>query len=279
MTILQYLTQSRALLFTTGIVLVLITGFLDKTIGGVEVSFSLYYLVPIVLITWYANSVSGYSMAILSIMMRGWVDFSRFHLYAHPFVPIDNTVIRAVFFVFTVWAIDKIKNLLERERKFGTVDFLTGLANRRAFYDYAQKEANRCRRAEQPLTIAFIDCDDFKAVNDRYGHQVGHSLLRAVGDTMRAQLRLFDSIARLGGDEFAVLLPGTGEAEARQVLERLRIQLVHAMEKREWPVTFSSGAITMLQPTQSIDQMIHHADALMYQAKSEGKNTIRIVVA
>lgn len=258
------------------IVLTLTFGFLDLKAGGTEISFSIFYLLPISLATWYLRPGYGYGIAAFSLLLRGWIDLSRLDLYSHPFIPLENTALRAAFFVGVVWAIGRIRLLMERERRFGTTDFLTGLPNSRALYDTLARAQSRCIRTATPLTIAFMDCDNFKLVNDLQGHRVGDETLRLIGETLQQNIRRGDFAARLGGDEFALLLPDTGKEEGLQVLTRIHEALLKPMAVGGLPVTFSIGAVTFPHPSESVDDMLHHADTLMYTIKAQEKNQVII---
>jgi diguanylate cyclase (GGDEF)-like protein len=165
---------------------------------------------------------------------------------------------------------------MERERRFGTTDFLTGLPNSRALYDMLAGAQSRCIRTDTPLTIAFMDCDNFKRVNDLEGHRTGDKVLALIGETLRHNIRKGDFAARLGGDEFALLLPDTGEEAGLQVLTRIHAALLKAMETGGHPVTFSVGAVTYPDPPESVDDMLHQADTLMYSVKTQTKNRVII---
>jgi len=251
-------------------------GFLDLKAGGTEISFSIFYLLPISLATWYLSPGFGYGVAAFSLLFRGWIDFSRLDLYSHPFIPLENTALRAVFFIGAVWAIGRIRLLMERERRFGTTDFLTGLPNSRALYEMLAGVQNRCIRAGSPLTIAFMDCDNFKRINDLEGHRAGDKVLALIGETLQQNIRRGDFAARLGGDEFALLLPDTDEEAGLQVLTRLHTSLLKAMETGGHPVTFSVGAVTYADPPEAVDDMLHRADTLMYSVKAQTKNRVVI---
>ena len=109
-------------------------------------------------------------------------------------------------------------------------DFLTGASNARAFYDQAQMEMSRLQRSGQPLSIAYIDLDNFKKVNDTRGHNEGDRVLKTVVETLKQTLRGGDFIARLGGDEFAVLLPSTNDEQSRALMKRLHAILLKASD-------------------------------------------------
>jgi diguanylate cyclase (GGDEF)-like protein len=162
-----------------------------------------------------------------------------------------------------------------QERELARTDYLTGAVNGRSFAELAEAEINRARRNEHPFSVAFMDVDDFKLVNDREGHSAGDRLLQLVSDTIRHNVRNVDTVARLGGDEFAVLMPETGDDAAQVVIRRVRRELLDVVKRRGWPVTFSVGVVTWDIPPTSVDDVLRAADDLMYTAKRLGKNTVR----
>lgn len=272
------LRQSRFCLWLAGSAIVLLITCVDFTVG-VQVSFSMFYLAPVALITWFGSRREADLMILLSTLAGGWIDWLRITEFSHPAMPFANAAIRVAFCIIAVAAIIVLRDSLRREKEFATLDPLTGLFNTRAFYIQAEREASRCCRKEVPLTVAFLDCDNFKEVNDTMGHRAGDEMLRVVADTMQKCLRTEDILARLGGDEFAIALPELQEDEAARVLSRLHAQLTEEMQKRQWPVTFSMGAVTIRYPVNSVDHMIHLADSLMYEAKNEGKNRTKFATA
>jgi diguanylate cyclase (GGDEF)-like protein len=156
------------------------------------------------------------------------------------------------------------------------VDSLTGLPNPRAFAEAATAELDRQRRSGRPLTIAFLDLDRFKEVNDRHGHQAGDALLAEVARCLRSSTRATDHLGRLGGDEFAVLMPETDEVGAERVLERIQASILNAMGEQGWPVTSSIGAVVFPVAPASVDELVGKADQLMYLVKHSGKGAFRI---
>jgi diguanylate cyclase (GGDEF)-like protein/PAS domain S-box-containing protein len=172
---------------------------------------------------------------------------------------------------------EKLEKALENEKNLSRLDFLTQIPNRRAFSEALQLEATRSRRYKRPLTLAYIDLDNFKQVNDQLGHETGDELLRLIAQTILATIRSTDTVARLGGDEFALLLPETGKDAAVEVMTKLSRILLEAVEARHWPVTLSIGLVTFAKPGESVAQMVKVADDLMYSAKTQGKN--RVVTA
>jgi len=168
----------------------------------------------------------------------------------------------------------RLKLALKREKDDARADFLTHVANRRAFYEAASTESTRARRYHRPLTLLYIDLDNFKQVNDSLGHDVGDELLVHVATTLRSNVRTTDVVARLGGDEFTLLLPETDHNAASVVAEKLRTRLLDSMQAKKWPVTFSIGLASFAPPPASVDEMIKRADEAMYSAKLRGKNSV-----
>ena len=168
-----------------------------------------------------------------------------------------------------------LQNALAREKHIARTDNLTGLANRKHFFETAEQEIQRARRYGQPFSTAYIDIDNFKDVNDLYGHAAGDALLRRVGGIIMGNIRAVDFAARLGGDEFAIMLPQADAGSARTVLSKLQRLLMETMKKERWPVTFSLGVVSFLKAPETVDEMIQRADKLMYSVKAEGKNAIK----
>jgi diguanylate cyclase (GGDEF)-like protein len=158
-------------------------------------------------------------------------------------------------------------------------DELTGLANNRAFRDVAKNEAARARRFGHPLSLLMLDVDDFKKVNDTYGHPQGDEVLRRIGEILRFESRGIDAPARYGGEEFAVALPETGADGAMEVAERIRARI----ESEEVPfldrdgvlrISASLGVATLPDSARDVRALVAAADAALYSAKRAGKNRV-----
>jgi diguanylate cyclase (GGDEF)-like protein/PAS domain S-box-containing protein len=173
---------------------------------------------------------------------------------------------------------EKIREALQREKLTARQDTLTKVANRRAFFEIANAERGRACRYGRPLTLAYLDVDNFKGINDRLGHASGDDLLVEVSRILRDNVRASDAVARLGGDEFALLFPETDAAGAEAALCNLQKRLADAMQAADWPVTFSIGAAVFACP-ESVDEMIRAADEMMYAVKKAGKNNIAVGTA
>ena len=139
---------------------------------------------------------------------------------------------------------------------------MTGAANGRVFYEGVSQTVERCLRAGQPLSLAYLDLDNFKWLNDNRGHAAGDEALCDLVRTIQQSIRVTDQLARLGGDEFALLLPECGDADAVVVLERIQERFAHLMDGKKWPVTMSIGLSTFPQPMRDVDAMVRRVDEL-----------------
>jgi len=154
------------------------------------------------------------------------------------------------------------------------IDALTGLFNRRYWEEAAERELARYLRTRRPAVVMMIDVDDFKQVNDRYGHVVGDTLLCGVAEVLKTSLREIDVPARYGGDEFCVLLAETSTDGAREVAERLRV-MVEAVRCEQAPdvrCTISIGMAEANRLLVNVQDWVNLADGAMYQAKRKGRN-------
>jgi diguanylate cyclase (GGDEF)-like protein len=265
--------RSKWFWLVTGLLLVAFLGLIDY-MTGYEIAFSLLYLVPITLVTWFA----GRRMGVLDSLAGGlsWylAELAAGRVYASPLILYWNTLTRLTFFLIVTFLLAALRKALEDERELARTDYLTGVANQRFFYELAEQEINRSARYLHPFTVAYIDLDNFKIINDRFGHFTGDLVLRAVADRMKGCLRKTDGVGRLGGDEFAVLFSETGPEAARAAVSKLRVQLLAEMHQGNWPVTFSIGVTTFITAPPSVDEMIRLTDELMYTVKKEHKNAV-----
>jgi diguanylate cyclase (GGDEF)-like protein len=154
-------------------------------------------------------------------------------------------------------------------------DLLTGLFNRRAFLEAANRLIEQRGRRALPVSVLLFDLDKFKSINDRFGHAVGDDALKVFAATASANMRATDVIGRLGGEEFAAIIPGTA-ADARLVAERLRAAFESAgvvISSHPIGATVSVGVATAIAPVQ-IDPLLARADAALYRAKHNGRNRV-----
>jgi diguanylate cyclase (GGDEF)-like protein len=240
---------------------------------GIEVSFSVFYLIPVCLCGWYCGLSAGIAMSFLSAVTLEMVNHIAGLPYSAIWIAVWNVAAPFGFYVLVSYLLDYKRAVDERLEVLSNTDPMTGLAHRRTLIRHLEAEIERQSRTGRPLSLAFVDLDYFKALNDTRGHAAGDEALKVVAETFRAQLRKTDLAARLGGDEFAVVLPETDGAHAEQLLARLREKLLAAMRTKGWKVTFSIGVAHGIAAV-SADTWLGAADALMYRAKREGRDAI-----
>lgn len=268
---------SRTGTSTLSLVLLGLVAALDF-VTGPELSPVLFYLAPVGLASWYAGRREGLFTAARSGVAVYVADHLSGGAYSHYLVPLWNTAGRLAVFCLIGLLLSGLRRALEHERELASTDALTGVSNARSFYRQAAVEISRARRYGRPLTLAYLDLDNFKPLNDESGHSTGHEALRVVAHTLEANLRDTDLLARLGGDEFVVLLPETDEPAARAVFSKLLPLLLQEVRHRHWPISCSVGAVIALPPPLSVDDLVRSADQLMYRVKREAKNDVRYEV-
>ncbi|MEM7079944.1 MAG: GGDEF domain-containing protein [Pseudomonadota bacterium] len=160
-------------------------------------------------------------------------------------------------------------------QRLSETDPLTGTYNRRRFYELASRELDLARRGGYPTSLALMDFDHFKQVNDRYGHAIGDAALVHTLQVIKETVRKTDVLARFGGEEFIVLLPHTSSEGAKLLTERI-LQAVRSrplrIEQAELLITLSAGTVTCETSETPLDVMLSQADVLLYEAKDQGRN-------
>jgi diguanylate cyclase (GGDEF)-like protein len=263
---------STAGLYALAIVLVALVGALDG-LTGTEVSFSLFYLAPVAFAGGLVSRRAGRFVAVLSAVVWGYLEIKNGRPYTASWIPLWNALVRLGFFLIVNELIEALRRAHRHERALSRTDSLTGIANGRVFDEQTERTIAESRRNRRPFTIAYIDLDRFKQINDGYGHSEGDRLLREVAAVIQAHLRSTDLAARLGGDEFGVLMPDTGKEQARVSLERVATEFARRLGNR-WPVGATLGAVTFTEPPRDADSAVREADALMYKGKAAGGGRI-----
>lgn len=261
---------SKAFVTVLGFLLIPVIAFAEIFTGR-QFGLSLFYFLSIFMVTRSAGTYWGLAAALAGTEMWFWSDMQFQDFYESPWVFLANAAIRFYFF----GAVVGIIRSLEKEKKFARRDFLTGLANRQAFFELADVELSRTRRYNRPLSFAYMDSDNFKKVNDSFGHHTGNRLLKVFAETLQNNIRNTDIAVRLGGDEFGLLMPEADYESARLAMARIMRVLDQAMKDNGWPATVSAGIVTCMSAPLSVEKMIQMADDQMYAAKKSGKNTVR----
>lgn len=255
------------------IFLVVFLGVIDYLTG--DFSLTIFYLLPVCISTWLIGIWAGIAYCLFSgVAITVAHKIPPITVFDPAIMHIWNSAMEICFLIIMSYMIYLLKKELAIEQTLARTDHLTGALNRRSFLELAEYEIHQARRHQWPLTIAYIDLDNFKMVNDQQGHDAGDLLLRTVVRVLRVNSRNTDLAARIGGDEFCILLPDTNEKSARDVLRHLQNLLLMEMQTNRWPVTFSIGAVTYTIPPDSVDVILKAADARMYQVKQTGKNSM-----
>ena len=241
----------------------------DRTTGA-NASLLALYAIPVALVGWRFGRPRGLAMA--AVAGAGWAVAHGTSGGLAGELLVWNALNRLAVFAFIAFATD----LLARWSFLADTDPLTGLLNRRAFVDRLRKAALRARRLETPLAIAFLDLDDFKAVNDRFGHAAGDATLVQTARALEATIRAGDVAARLGGDEFAAILWRSSPADAEQVGRRLLDGIVVALSSSPETAKVSASVGVVYFPTCPADvrAALAQADEAMYEAKRGGKGKV-----
>jgi diguanylate cyclase (GGDEF)-like protein len=244
---------------------------------GVRIALHFFYLIPVFVITWYGGRWMGASLSVAIALV--WFGESLANLqFIGPVAAFWNNSVQLGFFWLAVRLVSTLRDVLDRERVLARTDALTGALNWRAFTELANNEIERSRRYMHPFTVAYFDVDNFKKINDQFGHSAGDAVLQSIVATTCKTLRVNDNLARLGGDEFVILLPETDLDAAQTVLERVQQHIGAVMQQHQWPVTCSIGAVTYHSPPATVDQMLQEADRMLYTVKQTTKDQIAIVV-
>src|SRR5262249_46202587 len=261
-----FMQRPKSWVLVAGVLMVLVIGELDL-LTGPAISLSLFYLLPITFVTWRSGKTAGFALSVLSVCV--WVFADAGEIYSRRALGYWNAAIHLGFFLILPGTLSEFSVLLEWVR----TDYLTGLANARGFHELVAKEIYRSARTGRSFSLAYLDIDNFKSINDKLGHNAGDAVLRVFGKTLQKATRKSDSVARIGGDEFTILLSGAGHHTASLAMTKIENALRTELSRGDWPVTFTVGIATFQEPPQSVEAAIEEADDLMYEAKRNGKNT------
>lgn len=265
-----FLALGRRRVFIFATVLLLILGWGDYA-TGFEISFSFFYLIPISIVTWYIGIRSGYFMTMCGVLIWVFSNLLAGETYSSEWIRFFNTAVRLVVFMMIASLIHELRTALQKEHEIARTDYLTGVFNGREFHEQLALEIKRASRLQYPISLAYIDLDNFKRVNDAHGHSVGDVHLKRVAQVINATIRKTDVFARLGGDEFALLLPNLDSEHARSVFQKIEQAVLQGLAELDSPITLSAGVVTFKSAPENVDDMLRKADALMYEAKNSGK--------
>jgi diguanylate cyclase (GGDEF)-like protein len=266
--------RSAGTILGLGLAMVGAIAILDYATGE-ELAFSVFYLVPVVAVAWTGPAAVAGAVAVAAGLAFPVSDLLAGDDPAAAWVPVWNFGVRSGTYLVVAALTRALRRALEQERALARIDALTGALNSRSFYEIAEREIARSRRTGNPLTIAYLDLDGFKGVNDEHGHSAGDDVLKEIASALSAGTRPMDVVGRLGGDEFALLFPDADAAAATNPISRARAAVKAMADRTGYAVSASIGAATFLRPPDDVNELLRAADELMYEAKNEGKDCIQ----
>ncbi|HNK63950.1 MAG TPA: diguanylate cyclase [Anaerolineales bacterium] len=265
--------RSPLSLIVLALVLVGALGIWDYATGN-DYSFSLFYLLPILLTAWYVGKMAGILISIVSALTWVAADILIGEDYIHPTIYFWNALIRFGFFAISTILAADLKKSQEAIRVLAHTDFLSGAINSRYFHELLENEISRFNRYGRPFTLVYIDIDNFKRVNDLYGHNEGDQVICYIAGEIQNQIRKSDIFARLGGDEFAILFPETEARESESALAKIHQHISERLQEKFSFLTYSIGVVTFHSVPGSSAEAIKIVDAMMYSVKSTTKNNV-----
>ena len=243
---------------------------------GARWSLGLFYYLPVAFAAWRLGRMPGLVSALLAALAWSGLSVSHTAFQHMPLALIWGFASRALSFAFAAIIVAEMRLLFERERTLGRYCHLTGALSGRAFRDLLDEVTARARHERRSISLVYIDLDDFKQVNDRFGHSAGDARLRAFAGAIRAVLTPRDQLARTGGDEFVVLLTGH-EGRERAAIDHVRRAAAAALAVPSMPTTASMGAVIVpAGMAADAGDLVRRADAAMYQGKRAGKGQLLV---
>jgi diguanylate cyclase (GGDEF)-like protein len=266
------LSKKRVIGFS--LLFILFIDFLDFRVGGL-LHLSVFLLAPVALVTWNVGLRPGLALSALSASYLILDYLIHPILHPHPWIVLWDTAAVSFYFAAICFVLAALKNELEKAHQKSKIDSLTGLLSSSFFFEAAEAERERSIRYGHPFTLCFLDLDNFKRINDTHGHLMGDKLLRKVSAILKNEVRSSDLVGRIGGDEFVVLFPETGPEAAESLGHKLKRAVDEGIQEEMPLVTLSMGVATYFDIPEKIEEIVHNADLLMYEAKKSGKNIVR----
>lgn len=264
----------RPVLLVVGLILVTVCRWGDAT-GRVSLTATWLFVALLLLAGWSCSRQAALSLSLISLFAWCWIEVSAAAVWTEV---LPGQLVRLAVALGLVAWMSRLRERLAEAHRLARLDSLTGLPNRQALVEALDAELSRTRRFGRPFTVALLDCDGFKGINDRGGHLAGDEVLRRIGLALRQHTRRYDCVGRLGGDEFLLVLSEVNGEDAVLVAERLRAALRHFVE-REYPaLTFSLGVVTFRTADLDWDECVQQADDAMYAAKRQGPDQTRFEV-
>ncbi len=255
--------------WAVGILVLAAIEFLDYATGA-SFRVELFYLAPILYITWFIGMEMGLFFSVSSLLISDY--FVRKQLLTTS-IEIWHELMDLAFFVIITVLFSKLISVNKQLERQATRDTLTGIFNRNKFNEALHLETRRALRYKTPLSLILFDVDNFKRINDHYGHAAGDHVLKDMCGVINKHVRATDYFARWGGEEFVLLVTNAGTYNALILAEKLRSAIQDARLLDAETITCSFG-IAQFSEGDTIDSFIKKADDGLYRAKSRGKNRI-----
>jgi diguanylate cyclase (GGDEF)-like protein len=248
-------------------------GVIDH-VTGLDIHVVSLYVVPLAFAGWRLGRTGAAIASLLCTVVSLVALYTTGARYSQPYSLIVNFLTQGAAFLTVSLVVAALSEALRKEQSHSRTDSLTGLKNRLAFIEQARVALALCKRYARPVSLAYIDLDNFKNVNDSLGHARGDALLQKCGTMIAESLRASDIAARIGGDEFVVFLPETNAENALALFQRVHNALETSAAFRAVAVTASIGVVVDETAKSDIEELLKRADAQMYQVKLGSKNRV-----
>lgn len=268
----------RHIVLPAAVLLVLLIGWIDYATGP-GLALSLFYLVPVTAAAWFGGTRRALAVAVVASFAGLTADLAwRSNVAQSGW----NGFTGMVIFIGIAWVVGKLRDdrhslatAAAREARLARTDRVTALANSRAFLEELQREVDQGQPEQTQLALFFIDLDNFKSVNDKFGHAAGDDALQKVGDAIVATIRPEDVAARLGGDEFGVLARDVSPEKAFSIAQ----EILDCIRKvaRDYPGTSLAATVGVAYSSvkpETAEELLHIADAAMYEGKQASKGQV-----
>lgn len=247
--------------------------FVADLSSPVDIRLHALYIFPLTIIAMHCDRKSYFVGALVLSVVLQLITFFHDAIPLKPLLTDEGIAIVSALLIVFLARQSRINYLVAQD--LASRDALTGLLNRRAFDAIAEMEIAKQMRYGSIFSLAVIDLDNFKTLNDTKGHAAGDKALKLVSNVLQEHTRHVDSVSRLGGDEFAILIPETGERECNVICQHIATLIGEKMQDVGFPVTASIGHATFDHVPESLSSALQAADRAMYAAKKEKKHTLR----
>ena len=263
--------EQRRLVVVIGTVAFTLLLYLAETRVPNDIRLGMFYLVPVLVATWYEGALWGVLCVGATVILRMTLEVAQAGtslglaaLHQSSFVVVAG---------IAMFGFRHMRRTQDELEQMASHDHLTGALNAGAFTRRLDRELQRNRRYRRAGALLYLDLDNFKQLNDAHGHQTGDAVLRLTADALRREVREVDVVGRLGGDEFAVLMPETDGELAVAASRRLSDGIRQAFDGTP-AVTASIGIISFVDTAASAQELLRKADHAMYEAKRAGKDRV-----